>query len=164
MTDHDVHSAAEIVWSAPGEDRTVELGRRLASLLVAGDVVALEGPLGTGKTRVVRGIAEGLGLGVEVTSPTFSVVHEYGGDPPLSHVDAYRLADGDEFLSLGASELWEDGVVVIEWASRVADVLPPETLWISGETMTGGRVWRVEPNCPRHAEARAALTNEAFDR
>ena len=144
---------AGFTWTAVDEASTIELGRSIAAVLHAGDVVALEGPLGTGKTRLVRGIAAGLGLDVEVTSPTFSLVHEYSGDPPLSHVDAYRLADGDEFLSLGVSELWEEGIVVIEWASRVSDVLPPETLWITGEATVGGRAWRVEPNCPRHVDA-----------
>ena len=157
-------NGAGFTWTAVDEASTAELGRSIAAALRTGDVMALEGPLGTGKTRLVRGIAAGLGLEAEVTSPTFSLIHEYGGDPPLCHVDAYRLADGDEFLSLGISELWEEGIVVIEWASRVADVLPPETLWITGEAAAGGRVWRVEPNCSRHAEALTTLTEEPVDR
>ncbi|MDX9733733.1 MAG: tRNA (adenosine(37)-N6)-threonylcarbamoyltransferase complex ATPase subunit type 1 TsaE [Thermoanaerobaculia bacterium] len=105
-------------------EETREVGRELSLLLVPGSVVRLSGPLGAGKTELVRGLAEGLGiLPDEVASPTFALVHEYGpeGRPPLLvHVDFYRLLDderlGAAIEGLGLDETREDGsVVVVEW-------------------------------------------------
>ena len=121
----------EVTTESPAA--TQQLGERFGSLLVRGDVVSLDGPLGTGKTRFVQGIAVALGLSREtVTSPTFTLLHEYPSSLPLVHADAYRLRDSDEFLDLGVSELWEEGVVVVEWGSRVRDALPRRTMTIVG--------------------------------
>ncbi len=117
----------------PSLDATVALGRRLGSLLGSGSVAALVGPLGAGKTQLVRAIAEGLGLADSrlVCSPTFVLQHDYPGRIPIHHFDAYRLRSEAEFLDLGVDELLEgDGVCLIEWADRVAGCLPVDHLRI----------------------------------
>jgi tRNA threonylcarbamoyladenosine biosynthesis protein TsaE len=120
---------------------TVALGRRLGGLLFPGAVVALVGPLGAGKTHLVRAIAEGLGIrdSRAVSSPTFVLIQEYAGRVPIYHFDAYRLRSEAEFFDLGAHEYFEgDGVCLVEWADRVAGALPAEhlriTLAMTGET------------------------------
>ena len=110
---------------------TMALGRRLGELLDAGDVVALNGPLGSGKTTLTKGLAEGLGVEDPrwVTSPTFVLIHEYPGRLPVYHIDAYRLGGPEDAEALGADELFfGDGVTIVEWADRIADVLPSERL------------------------------------
>lgn len=117
----------------PDLDATVALGRRLGGLLHSGLVVALVGPLGAGKTQLVRAIAEGLGLADSrmVCSPTFVLQHDYPGRIPIHHFDAYRLRSEGEFLDLGVEELMEgEGVCLIEWADRVAGCLPEDHLHI----------------------------------
>jgi len=125
----------------PNLDATVALGRRLGLMLSSGFVVGLVGPLGAGKTQLVRAIAEGLGLADSriVCSPTFVLQHDYPGRIPIHHFDAYRLHSEAEFLDLGVEELMEaDGVCLIEWADRVKRCLPADHLWIElhivGET------------------------------
>jgi tRNA threonylcarbamoyladenosine biosynthesis protein TsaE len=128
-------------FSAQNESDTQRLGAALAAVLPAGTVVALIGPLGAGKTRLVQAVAEALGVPRKsVTSPTFVLVNEYmGGRVPVYHFDTYRLKDEDEFLALGPQEYFDaGGLVFIEWADRVADFLPADrlevTLEVSGET------------------------------
>jgi tRNA threonylcarbamoyladenosine biosynthesis protein TsaE len=127
-------------WNAKSEADTDRFGAGLASVLRAGDVIALNGQLGAGKTRLVRGVAESLGdVRQSINSPTFVLIHEYDGRVPLYHVDAYRLRDSDEFLSIGGDEvLAGDRACLIEWADRIADVLPRDHLRIdisaTGET------------------------------
>src|SRR5262245_24412647 len=119
---------------------TAAFGRRLAELLFPGAVVGLIGPLGAGKTFLVRAIAEGLGCdGRRVSSPTFSLVHEYSARSPVYHFDTYRLPDEAAFVDLGVDEYFAgDGVCLIEWADRVENVLPAEHLRVTitptGET------------------------------
>jgi tRNA threonylcarbamoyladenosine biosynthesis protein TsaE len=108
-------------------EETFELGRKFAERLIAGHCVALVGPLGAGKTVLVRGIACGLGVPDKrmVSSPTYVLVQEYAGRVRIYHVDLYRLtAPGVELDGLGLEEMQADGIVVIEWADRVADALP----------------------------------------
>ncbi len=105
-------------------------------LLRPGDVVCLEGDLGTGKTCLVQGVGLGLGLTEPVTSPTFTLVAEYRPPrpaPALYHVDVYRLDDAPlEALAFGLDDyLGGDGVCVIEWADRVEELLPEERLWLT---------------------------------
>jgi tRNA threonylcarbamoyladenosine biosynthesis protein TsaE len=122
-------------------DATQAFGRRLAELLFPGAVVALIGPLGAGKTNLVRAVAEGLGIADRrvVSSPTFVLIQEYDADLPIYHFDAYRLRGAGEFFDLGAHEYFEGkGVCLVEWADRVEVCLPPEhlrvTLAVTGET------------------------------
>jgi len=123
------------------EAATERLGAALAEVLPAGTVVALIGTLGAGKTRLVQAMAAALGVPREaVTSPTFVLVNEYRqGRLPVYHFDTYRLKDDDEFLELGPDEYFEaDGITFVEWADRVADLLPAErleiTLEVTGDT------------------------------
>jgi tRNA threonylcarbamoyladenosine biosynthesis protein TsaE len=112
---------------------TDALGARLGQSLFPGAVVALVGPLGAGKTHLVRAIAVGLGIANSsaVTSPTFVLIQEYPARLPIYHFDAYRLSGVAEFLELGALEYYEmGGVCLIEWADRVERALPAEHLLI----------------------------------
>jgi tRNA threonylcarbamoyladenosine biosynthesis protein TsaE len=103
------------------QDETADVGRQLASSLQPGSVLLLIGDLGAGKTALVRGLAEGLGVQPEdVSSPTFTLMQEYrGGRLPLLHVDLYRLNDSREIDELGLDELGQDGVLAIEWAEKL---------------------------------------------
>jgi tRNA threonylcarbamoyladenosine biosynthesis protein TsaE len=120
------------ISQAPEE--TAARGAALAAHLCAGDVIALFGDLGAGKTTFVQGLARGLGIKRPVTSPTFILINEYRSDPPLYHVDCYRFPDeiskaAAEAAAIGLDELMGgDGVCVIEWAERLAALLPSERL------------------------------------
>jgi tRNA threonylcarbamoyladenosine biosynthesis protein TsaE len=125
---------------------TQALAARLARALVPGDVVALEGELGAGKTTFVRGLAAGLGLDpVEVSSPTFVLCHEYGEDttsaPRLVHMDAYRLGDATDLESFGGDELiaGADAIIVVEWAERIGAALPAARVTVHMEHAGGDR-------------------------
>jgi tRNA threonylcarbamoyladenosine biosynthesis protein TsaE len=109
-------------------DATAALGRMLAELLDPGDVVVLTGPLGAGKTRLVQGIAAGLGVPGRVTSPTFVLVRRHEGRIPLVHVDAYRLAGARDLLTLDDEVLDATVVTCVEWGDVVRDALPAERL------------------------------------
>jgi tRNA threonylcarbamoyladenosine biosynthesis protein TsaE len=102
-------------------------------MLAKGDILALCGELGAGKTTLVRGIARGIGLeGGEVASPSFTLVNEYDGPLRLFHIDLYRLTDEKELISIDYEEyLKGDGVVVIEWADRIPQAVPADALWIT---------------------------------
>ena len=114
---------------------TEAIGRQLATTVVAGSVLALTGELGSGKTQFVKGIVAGLGSGDPVTSPTFTIVHEYrGGRLPVYHFDFFRLQDRKSIASVGVDEyLFGDGVSIIEWADRFPDLVPANAQWISLE-------------------------------
>jgi tRNA threonylcarbamoyladenosine biosynthesis protein TsaE len=113
-------------------DDTLGLGEELGKLLRPGDVVALFGDLGAGKTTLTKGIAAGMGVAADVHSPTFTLVHEHPGRVPLYHVDLYRLEREEEVLEIGIEEyVHGDGVTVIEWADRMRSLLPEERLDIT---------------------------------
>jgi tRNA threonylcarbamoyladenosine biosynthesis protein TsaE len=115
----------------PDPSATDDLGRRLGALLRPGDVIALIGPLGAGKTHLTRAIAAALDAH-GVTSPTFVLIQEYQGRLPVYHFDAYRLRGPAEFADLGAHEYFTgDGVCLVEWADRVPDCLPADHLRIT---------------------------------
>ena len=103
-------------------------GENWAANLVGGEIIALHGVLGAGKTQLVKGLARGLGFRGDVTSPTFTIVHEYrGGRLPLYHIDLYRIPGEKEAIDIGLEEyLPGDGVTVIEWPERIASILPPQ--------------------------------------
>ena len=111
------------------ETDTRELGLELAEKAKVGDVIALVGDLGTGKTALTRYIAEGLGIKDTISSPTFTIVKEYkSGRMPLYHFDVYRLGDTEEFYDIGGEEyLYGDGLCVIEWAEIIEDAWPENT-------------------------------------
>lgn len=122
------------------EEETRRLGRALAEFLQRGDVVALYGNLGAGKTVLVRGMCAGLDLDpAQITSPTFTIVHEYqGGRLPVYHFDAYRLERIEEFYGFGYEEyFFGDGISVIEWADRIEPLLPDHAIRIRIEHSGG---------------------------
>ncbi|GMU34221.1 MAG: tRNA (adenosine(37)-N6)-threonylcarbamoyltransferase complex ATPase subunit type 1 TsaE [Planctomycetia bacterium] len=123
----------EIVSGSP--DETIEIGRAIGEMLAPGDVVALAGGLGAGKTQLTKGLALGLGVSDArlVSSPTFVLINEYAGRHPVSHIDAYRLGSPTEFDALGFEEMTDGGVVIVEWADRVAAAMPSHTIWIAIE-------------------------------
>jgi len=135
--------------TSEGPDETIELGRRLGSLLKADDVVALSGPLGSGKTTFSKGIALGLGVpsADNIVSPTYVLIQESQGDVPLFHIDAYRIEKGPELEELGIEEYWSrGGVCLVEWAERIQSALPEELFWIDFEIGEGEkRVLRFIP-------------------
>src|SRR3989344_4772163 len=113
-------------------DQTLELGEKLAKHLRKGDIVCLEGDLGSGKTTLIKGIAKGLKIASEkVNSPTFVLMNAYHGRLPLYHFDLYRLETTGEIGVIGYEEfLYGDGVAVVEWAERLGDLTPKEHLRI----------------------------------
>ena len=112
-------------------DDTEAAGERLGQTLHPGDVVALTGDLGAGKTCFVQGLARGLGVTARATSPTFVLVNEYRGRLSVHHVDAYRTTSVTELADLGLDEMIDgDGVTVIEWAEKAAPLLPARTIHV----------------------------------
>ena len=119
-------------FTANNLDDTDRVGAAIASAVFDGTTIALSGTLGAGKTRLVQAIASACGIpSDQVVSPTFVLCQEYAEARTLIHMDAYRIADDDEFLQLGVDEYFDsDAIVLIEWAERVADCLPAEHLEI----------------------------------
>lgn len=119
---------------------TLAWGRALAETLRAGDVIALVGNLGAGKTHATKGIVAGLGCTGEASSPTFTILHEYtGGRLPAFHFDFYRMDSPAEVLNVG----WDDyldagGVVIVEWADKFAEVIPANAQWFEFKTLDDG--------------------------
>ena len=114
--------------------QTVQLGKRIGGRLRSGDVVALVGELGAGKTHLIKGLAAGVGVegASDITSPSFTLIHEYQGRIPFYHLDLYRLAAEEDIVDLGIEEyLGREGVAVIEWADRIPSFLPKELLRIT---------------------------------
>ncbi|MEH7109061.1 MULTISPECIES: tRNA (adenosine(37)-N6)-threonylcarbamoyltransferase complex ATPase subunit type 1 TsaE [Bacillaceae] len=119
----------EYVFKSENDRETTDIAAKLASLLLPGDVIALEGDLGAGKTTFTKGLAKGLQISRTVNSPTFTIIKEYQGRLPLYHMDVYRVADSLE--DLGFDEYFEgDGVSVVEWAHLIEEQLPSELLTI----------------------------------
>ena len=118
------------VYNAEDEQGTAALGAALAEVLPDGTTIALSGTLGAGKTRLVQAVAAGCGVDPrDVVSPTYVLIHEYQGRRPVYHFDVYRVRDEDEFNELGPEEYFDrPGLVLIEWADRVEECLPPERI------------------------------------
>lgn len=132
------------------ENETREFGMKLGASLKPGDVVALIGDLGTGKTALTRYIAEGLGVTESIASPTFTIVREHhSGRIPLYHFDVYRVYDPDELYEIGIDEyFFGEGVCVVEWADLIDDILPDGTIKINieyGEN-EGERIYHLPDN------------------
>lgn len=129
ITDHSL----ELMTHSPKQ--TFLIGQRLGRLLRPGDVVCLQGELGTGKTCLTQGIGAGLNVAAKITSPTFVLVNEYpaaSGGARLYHVDLYRIEDPASACALGLEDyFYGDGVTVVEWAERARELVPAERLWIT---------------------------------
>ena len=121
-------------------DEMMALGARFAAAAMPGDVFALVGGLGAGKTHWTKGFVAALVSKTEVTSPTFGLVHEYpDGRLPVFHLDFYRIETAAELVSIGWDELLEqDAVVIAEWADRFPELLPPGTKWLEFAIATDG--------------------------
>lgn len=114
--------------------KTFHIGRILGETLTAGDIVALTGELGAGKTCLTQGIARGLGVPevYQITSPTFTLVNEYPGRLNLIHLDVYRLSSSRDLQDLGYEEFFfGKGVTVIEWAEKIQDIIPEKSLSVT---------------------------------
>lgn len=121
------------VFRTRSEDETIALGERLARTLPRGATVLLIGKLGAGKTTLAKGIVQGLGAAPpeEVSSPTFTLIHEYGSPPAVYHVDLYRLESARDAATLGLDELFDSSaMVLIEWGERFPELMPPERVEI----------------------------------
>lgn len=119
-------------YNTESAEETSNIGEQLGGLLSKGNIICLSGDLGAGKTAFTKGIAKGMGVKDYVTSPTYTIINEYEGRLPLYHFDVYRLNDVSEMYELGYEEyFFGDGVVVLEWADIVRDIIPGERLWIT---------------------------------
>jgi tRNA threonylcarbamoyladenosine biosynthesis protein TsaE len=130
-----VNTTDRVLITTRGVAQTRRLGRRIAALLHAGDVVLLQGELGAGKTALAQGVGAGLGVETPVTSPTFVLLarHERaveGGRLALFHADLYRLGDAEEVAELALAEQAADGVLLVEWPERGVEALPAEHLLV----------------------------------
>jgi tRNA threonylcarbamoyladenosine biosynthesis protein TsaE len=125
---------ATFISNSPEE--TESFGRQFAGNVKPGDVLALTGDLGSGKTQFVKGLTTGLGATTTATSPTFTLIHEYsGGRLPIYHFDFFRVEDGKSADRLGLDDyFFGDGLSVVEWADRFLDLIPENARWISFET------------------------------
>ena len=120
-------------------EETIKLGTYIGSLLRKGDVLALQGTLAAGKTTITKGIALGLDIAENVTSPTFTLISEYSGRLPLYHMDVYRLDSVEDFINLGVDEmLYGEGVCIIEWSEKVMSELPANAILIHIDTKQDG--------------------------
>ena len=117
---------AHLQLTSDSPEATRRIAARLGAVLQAGDVVALFGDLGAGKTCFVQGLAEGLGIHGHVTSPTFILIRQHPGNPPLCHADAYRLAAPEDLEDLGLEDILATSVLAVEWAERVLGALPQD--------------------------------------
>lgn len=111
---------------------TIELGKSLAERLNGGTVVAFYGGLGMGKTAFTRGMAKALGVDEEVSSPTFAIVNDYGGTPPLYHFDMYRVESWDDLFASGFFDFYEaGGILAVEWSENIENALPENTVRVT---------------------------------
>ncbi|NLH92055.1 MAG: tRNA (adenosine(37)-N6)-threonylcarbamoyltransferase complex ATPase subunit type 1 TsaE [Atopobium sp.] len=157
----------EYLWKSHSADETMSFGRRLAQFLAPGDVLVLTGDLGAGKTQLTKGIAAGLGISDDVTSPTFTIEMVYrSGRLPLYHFDLYRLDEAAQLEDTGLFDVLDaDGVCVIEWGERFVDDIGESRLDIylnrldaeAGEGEEPPRSICLIPRCPRAIEIASGM-------
>ena len=122
----------EKVYYSRSVSDTELYGQQLSAQLTGGKVVALFGGMGMGKTALVRGLAKGLGIDAEVSSPTFALVHDYGGAPSLVHFDMYRVSGWEDLYSTGFFDYLEAGaILVVEWSENIEGALPADAIKIN---------------------------------
>lgn len=131
----------ERIVIAHSPDETEEVGLGLAPLLASGDVVALVGELGSGKTTFVKGLARGLFVKDMILSPSFLLARSYEGRLPFHHLDAYRITAAREISDVGLLDLLppSEGVTAVEWADRIPELIPPQAIWVALELAGGDR-------------------------
>ena len=146
------------------EDQTKRLASKIAPTIKAGDVICLTGDLGAGKTHFVQGLALALGIEGQITSPTFTIIKEYSGRLPLYHFDVFRLAAPKEMAAIGYEEyFFGDGVTVIEWGDKIADLLPKDHLVIEFHRVIESenrRMLIVKASGPRSEKLKKELADE----
>ncbi|MEA5075824.1 MAG: tRNA (adenosine(37)-N6)-threonylcarbamoyltransferase complex ATPase subunit type 1 TsaE [Coriobacteriia bacterium] len=153
------------MFTTQSAEETEWVGRLLASCLQAGDVIALSGDLGAGKTHLVQGVASGLGVDGAVTSPTFNILLVHAGRLPLYHLDLYRLDDPAQLEDIDFYATLEgDGVSFIEWGDRFPDELPADHLLVEISRLSEtGRDFRLTPGGPRSAEVASAWSRAVHE-
>lgn len=122
----------------------IEIGETIARFAAPGLVVGVSGPLGVGKTTLIRGVLRGLGWTNEVRSPTFNLIHEYPTDPPTCHADLHRIRKREELRDLGLTDYFDTHFCMIEWPEIAEGILPPDAARIRIEFQNGARVVRIE--------------------
>lgn len=128
-----------ITFTTTSAEETVELGKKIGSFLKKGDIIAMQGTLGAGKTTITNGIAQALGINETITSPTFCLISEYEGKMPLYHMDVYRLDGAEDFANLGTEDmLYGEGVSIIEWSEKIMEELPHKTIILKLEPHDDG--------------------------
>lgn len=128
-----------ITFTTTSAEETVELGKKIGSFLKKGDIIAMQGTLGAGKTTITKGIAQALGINETITSPTFCLISEYEGKMPLYHMDVYRLDGAEDFANLGTEDmLYGEGVSIIEWSEKIMEELPHKTIILKLEPHDDG--------------------------
>ncbi|HEV3165369.1 MAG TPA: tRNA (adenosine(37)-N6)-threonylcarbamoyltransferase complex ATPase subunit type 1 TsaE [Isosphaeraceae bacterium] len=147
-----------LLFESASETDTERLGRALAEVMQPGVVIGLVGPLGAGKTRLVRAVAEALGVDPgAIASPTFVLIHEYEGRLPVYHFDVYRLASAEEFEALGPADYWDGGgVCLVEWADRATELLP-DNAWTIRIQIKGPTSRLYSISIPADSTSRRAL-------
>jgi tRNA threonylcarbamoyladenosine biosynthesis protein TsaE len=157
------HTAA-LDFISHSAQQTQRLGARLGELLLPGDVVLLEGGLGAGKTVFAQGVAAGLGVAGPVTSPTFTLNHEYEGRVPLYHVDLYRVSGAVEAEHIGLEDyIWGEGVTLIEWPDRAMSLVPDAHLVVSLRPLAETkRVIRFDATGARYVDVVSSFKQAAF--
>ncbi len=133
------------VFHTKSIEETINLGKLIGSQLQGGEIFAMQGTLGAGKTTITKGIAEALKIEDTITSPTFCLISEYEGRLPLYHMDMYRLEGIDDFLNLGVEDmLYGKGVCLIEWSEKIIDELPKSTITLKLEPIGNSEERRIE--------------------
>lgn len=145
---------------------TLYIGERMAKFLSPGNFISLTGDLGAGKTLFVQGIAKGLGIEDNVTSPTFTIIHEYtDGRLPLYHMDVYRINGIQEMENLGYEEyFYGQGVSIVEWGNLVSDIIPEEHLWLDFKVIGEGREITFHPQGKYYERLVEELTGHDYSR
>jgi tRNA threonylcarbamoyladenosine biosynthesis protein TsaE len=131
MIIYKIKAGIYMIFTINSIDETISLGEQIGKLANAGDIICLEGDLGTGKTHLTKGIAKGLNIDDNITSPTFNIVNEYEGRLKFYHFDVYRVNDPDEIYAIGFDEyIFSDAVTVIEWSNYIEELIPEEHMKI----------------------------------
>lgn len=135
-----------ITFKTKTAEETIELGKKIGSLLKKGDIIAMQGTLAAGKTTITKGIAQALEIKDNITSPTFCLISEYEGKMPLYHMDVYRLDGAEDFAGLGTEDmLYGNGVSIIEWSEKIMSELPKKTIILKLEPQEdGSRIITIE--------------------
>jgi tRNA threonylcarbamoyladenosine biosynthesis protein TsaE len=145
-----------MVLHTKSTQETIRIGKNIGSLLRPGDVVALMGELGTGKTQFIKGLAMGVRVGkpTYISSPSFTLINEYPGRIPFYHIDLFRLKSEKEAEDLGLEEYFlGDGITAVEWADKIPSLLPKELLWVHLlYTGTHTRSIEIEPKGKRYEQ------------